>query len=119
MAVGTYDELLGPKGDNLTPHHVPSAKHMEVRHNVPKGEGIAINMEHPHPGVGGRHRETFTYGNTADVDISSRDALAAGVRDLRRIYQRHDLYDLSLTEQLQMLIRANKEKFVEAFQWIR
>lgn len=55
--VGTYDELLnaGTKGDNITPHNIPSAKLMQ-QYGVSKGDGISINMEMPSPGVGGRHR---------------------------------------------------------------
>ena len=115
--VGTYDDLLnaGTKGDNITPHHIPSAKLME-RYGVSKGDGIAMNMEMPSPGVGGRHRQTFTYGNSADVDMLPRDALAAGIRDARNIYQQDGLYDAYIRQRLQEMIRQNKTTYPEIFQ---
>jgi filamentous hemagglutinin len=72
-------------------------------------------MEHPYPGAGGRHRETFTYGTTADVGMSARDALAAGVRDARRIYQNQGLYWPYIGTALQELIRQNKSTFPQVF----
>ena len=115
--VGTYDDLIaaGRKGDNITPHHIPSAKHM-AQHGVARGDGIAINMEHPVPGVGGRHRATFTYGTSADVNMSPRDALAAGVRDARRIFQSDGVYSPEVRAQLQQLIRLNKTAYPAVFQ---
>lgn len=114
--VGTYEDLIaaGTKGDNLTPHHIPSALHMENL-GIERGEGVAINMEHPVPGIGGRHRQTFTYGTDADVNMSSRDALAAGVRDVRAIYQQAGLYSPTLRAQLQTLIRENQALHPEVF----
>jgi hypothetical protein len=107
-------QAAGTKGDNITPHHIPSANHM-AQHGVSKREGISINMEQPSPGVGGRHRQTFTYGTKADVDMSSRDALATGVRDARRIYQQDGLYDAYIRRQLQELIRQNQTSHPEIF----
>lgn len=108
-AVGTYDDLIkaGSKGDNITPHHIPSANHM-ARNGVAKGDGIAINMEHPHPGVGGRHRDTFTYGTQADLNLTPRQALGAGISDARRIYMQDGLYSPQIRQQLQELIRQNR-----------
>jgi len=114
--VASYGALInaGSVGDNITPHHIPSAKHM-AEHDVPRDEGIAINMEQPHPGVGGRHRETFTYGNTADSNMPPRKALAEGVWDARQIYKKDGLYDGFIRDQLQDLIKQNKVKFPEIF----
>jgi hypothetical protein len=114
--VGTYDELInaGIKGDNVTPHHIPSAKHMG-QYGIAKGDGIAINMEMPSPGTGGRHRDTFTYGTGADVEMSSRDALAAGIRDVRSIYQRDGLYDAYIRQKLQEQVRQNKTAYPDIF----
>ena len=108
-AVGTYDDLIaeGTKGDNITPHHIPSANHM-AQHGVSKGDGIAINMEQPFQGAGGRHRQTFTYGNRADASLSARDALGRGVQDTRRIYQQDGLYTPQIRRALQELIRQNR-----------
>ena len=108
--VGTYRDLVnaGTKGDDITPHHIPSANHMK-QHGVSKGDGISINMEHSHPGSGGRHRETFTYGTRADDALSPRDALARGVLDTKRIYEAHGLYGPEIRRALQELILRNKE----------
>jgi hypothetical protein len=86
------------------------------RYGVSKGDGIAMNMEMPSPGVGGRHRQTFTYGNSADVDMLPRDALAAGIRDARNIYQQDGLYDAYIRQRLQEMIRQNKTTYPEIFQ---
>jgi hypothetical protein len=114
--VGTYDELIaaGSKGDNITPHHIPSANRM-AQSGVGKGDGIAINMEQPFPGEGGRHRATFTYGTKADMGMSPRDALAAGVWDARRIYMRDGLYGPEIRSSLQDLIKQNKVTFPNIF----
>lgn len=72
-------------------------------------------MEQPYPGVGGRHRETFTYGTAADVTMSSRDALAAGVLDARAIYKRDGLYDSYIRQQLRDVILQNKQSFPSIF----
>lgn len=72
-------------------------------------------MEQPYPGVGGRHRETFTYGAAADVTMSSRDALAAGVWDARAIYKRDGLYDSYIRQQLRDVILQNKQSFPSIF----
>ncbi len=114
--VGTYDELIaaGTRGDNLTPHHIPSNNRM-AQEGVSKGDGLAINMEHPFPGAGGRHRETFTYGTQADAGMTARDALATGIRDVRSIYQEHGLYDGFIRGGLQDLIERSKTDFPEIF----
>jgi RHS repeat-associated protein len=109
-AVGTYGDLIdqGSKFDDITPHHIPSAKHMEVKYGVKRDDGIAINMEQPNKGGGGRHRRTWTYGNSADVKMSTRDATAAGVRDLRKIYMNDGLYGPYMRKQLLELIKQLK-----------
>ena len=109
-AVGTFDELIaaGTKGNNITPHHIPSANHMR-QHGVSRGRGIAINMEQPVPGSGGRHRQTFTYGTRADEALSPRDALGRGVRDAKRIYESEGLYGPDIRSALQELIRRNRD----------
>jgi hypothetical protein len=110
VQVGTYDDLIaaGSKGDNITPHHIPSARHME-QHGVSKGDGISINMEQPSPGKAGRHRRTFTYGTQADVNLSPRDALGRGVWDVRRIYQEDGLYGPNIRRSLQNHILQSKQ----------
>ena len=111
-AVGTFDDLImaGTKGDNLTPHHIPSANRMAME-GVSKGDGIATNMEQPFPGVGGRHRATFTYGTQADINMTARDALAAGIWDARKIYKADGLYTSPVRAALQQMIEENKTTF--------
>lgn len=113
--VATYSELVaaGSKGDNITPHHIPSANFMS-QYGAAKSDGIALNMEQPFPGLGGRHRETFTYGTTADLAMAPRDALAAGIRDARQIYQRDGLYP-EIRPQLQEVVRQNLMKYPNLF----
>jgi hypothetical protein len=108
-AVGTYDELIaaGSKGDNITPHHIPSANYME-QYGVSKGDGISINMEQPFPGAGGRHRLTFTYGTQADIGLTPRQALGQGIWDTRQIYQQDGLYGPQIRSALQDVIQQNR-----------
>jgi len=87
------------------PEH--SANRMALS-GVSKGDGIAINMEQPVPSVGGRHRATFTYGTQADINMTPRDALAAGIWDERAIYRADGLYTPQIRSSLQELIWMNK-----------
>jgi hypothetical protein len=47
--------------------------------------------------------------------MSPRDALAAGVRDARKIYQRDGLYGPQVRGALQDVIKQNKQTFPEIF----
>jgi toxin YxiD len=64
LDVGTYKDLrqAGTPGDNITPHHIPSAEHMK-KQGVKHTDGITINMEHKYPSNKGRHPDTFTFGS--------------------------------------------------------
>ncbi|WP_228055952.1 hypothetical protein [Lusitaniella coriacea] len=109
--VGCYSDLLktGRRGDNLTPHHVPSNGFMIAK--VPeyrRGMGIAIMMEHPVPGQGGRHRQTLSYGHPPDLNLSPRQAIAREVKDVRNIYCRQGLYTPQLRQSLQQIIELNR-----------
>lgn len=114
--VSTYGELsrAGKRGDNLTPHHIPSAEYMQAR-GVPYERGVAINVEHPGYGAG-RHRLTRTYGwrniTLASAAETPRQALARDVWDLRRIYatQGHEI-----RQPLQALIEKNKTLYPHLF----
>ena len=112
--VGTYKSLkdAGHKGDNVTPHHIPSNKNM-AQNGVKKNDGVSINMEQPQSG--GRHRETFTYGSQADSKMSSRDALAAGIKDAKAIYKQHGLYNSKIKSALRQVIQMNKDKYPHLF----
>ncbi|NOG28837.1 hypothetical protein HL291_14535 [Lysinibacillus fusiformis] len=85
-------------------------------------------LEHPHPGQGGRHRRTFTYGlnqrtRPEDFDLymslKPRDALAFDVNDLRRILKEDGLYSKENKEKLKEYIdyyEEYKHKNVKIFE---
>lgn len=85
----TYGKVPQLDGDDLTPHHMPSNQYMKTKFDVEMRESYAMNLEQPFPGVGGRHRRTFTYGlsaNTRPRDyelydaLKPRDAMAFDIR---------------------------------------
>ncbi len=118
-AVGRYGDLLklGRRGDNLTPHHVPSNAYMVARASgYTRNLGIAIMMEHPIPGAGGRHRQTLSYGQSPDLSLQPRQVLAREVQDLRSLYQRQGVYTEGMKRSLQSLVRLNKSAWVGVFE---
>ncbi|USO01890.1 MAG: hypothetical protein H6849_00825 [Alphaproteobacteria bacterium] len=72
-------------------------------------------MEQPHPGIGGRHRRTHTYGRSPHTSITPRQALARDIVDLRRIYMEDGAYTAGIQRSLLDLIRRNREAFPEVF----
>ncbi len=120
--IGTYNDLIkaGKRGDNLTPHHMPSAEYM-LKKGVARSDGLCMNMEMPVPGSGGRHRLTDTYGsNMTDAEkafyysLSPRDALAYDIKNLRKIYQNDGLYEEirpKLIQYIKTVIATNPELF--------
>lgn len=78
--------------------------------------GIAIMMEHPIPGVGGRHRQTLSYGQPPDLSLFPRQALAREVRDLRAIYRRQGIYTAKIRRSLQEIIQMNRSAWVGVFE---
>ena len=132
--IGTYRDLLdaGEVGDNITPHHMPSAEYIS-QYGVSKKDGLCMNMEMPSPGTGGRHRLTDTYGrNMTDAEkayyysLSPRDALAYDIANMRQIYQSQGLYS-EIRPKLQEYIKKYMELMPELFdkqkrrikQWIK
>ena len=120
--VGTYQELIdaGTRGDNITPHHMPSAKYMKTKAEVHKNDGVSMNMEHPHPGKGGRHRQTETYGMTGlkledYLNLEPRDALARDIIDVRNIYIKEGLYTPEIRLGLIEVIKLNERKYPNIF----
>jgi hypothetical protein len=116
LRVSTYGELsrAGKRGDNLTPHHIPSAEYMQAR-GVAYERGVAINVEHPGYGAG-RHRLTRTYGwrniTQARAPETPRQALARDVWDLRRIYATQGHH---LRQPLREVIEKNKVLYPDLF----
>ncbi|WP_198529586.1 hypothetical protein [Flavobacterium sp. Leaf82] len=99
--VGTYKELIkkGKIGDNITPHHMPSAEYLNRNTKIKYNDGISMNMEQPSPGTGGRHRKTSTFNNNMTAaekkvyfEKNPREALAHDIKDAKRIYKEDGLY---------------------------
>ncbi|MEK4406211.1 hypothetical protein MKZ26_17795 [Sporosarcina sp. FSL K6-6792] len=121
--VGTYEELIdeGTRGDNITPHHMPSAKYLKTKAEVQKNDGVSMNMEQPHPGKGGRHRQTETYGITGKkledyLILEPRDALARDIIDAKNIYIKEGLYTPEIRSGLLEIINLNKTKYPNIFE---
>ena len=117
--VGRYGELLklGRRGDNLTPHHLPANAYMVAK--IPgyvRNQGIAIMMEHPTPGAGGRHRQTLSYGKSPDLSLPPRQVIARETQDLRSIYQRQGVYTKGIRHNLQSLVPLNKSAWIGVFE---
>jgi hypothetical protein len=117
--VGRYGELLklGRRGDNLTPHHVPSNAYMAAKvSGYTRNMGIAIMMEHPIPGAGGRHRQTLSYGKSPDLSLLPRQVLAKEIGDLQSLYQRQGVYTETIRHGLQLIIQMNKSAWASVFE---
>jgi hypothetical protein len=78
--------------------------------------GIAIMMEHPVPGEGGRHRQTLSYGQAPDLSLLPRQVLAREIQDLRSLYQREGIYTETIRQGLQAIIRLNQSAWVGVFE---
>jgi len=116
--VGRYGDLLklGRRGDNLTPHHVPSNAYMAAKvSGYTRDLGIAIMMEHPIPGAGGRHRQTLSYGQSPDLGLQPRQVLAREIQDLRSLYQHQGVYTEGIKRSLQSLVHLNQSAWVGVF----
>ncbi|MUG97871.1 hypothetical protein F7734_38410 [Scytonema sp. UIC 10036] len=72
-------------------------------------------MEHLYPGMGGRHRQTLSYGQSPNLSLSPRQALAREVWDVRSIYRSQKLYNLEIKRSLQQVIRQNKLRWQGIF----
>jgi len=114
--VGTYGELIarGEKWDNLTPDHIPSAAYMKKHFGVSKKDGVAMNMEHPHPGTGGRHRQSRTYGKPA-TDNPLKTEIYLDVSNRIDIYKKERLYGSKVRKGLLNVIEENRKRFPEEF----
>jgi filamentous hemagglutinin len=117
--VGTFGELddptglVGRKGDNLTPHHIPNHAYMDAQHipGYTRDEGISIMMDQRSPGRGGRHRQTSSYGTQPDLTRTPRQTLAHEIWDARKIYKQDGLYTPEIRQGLLEVIRLNKNKW--------
>jgi hypothetical protein len=78
--------------------------------------GIAMMMEHPVPGAGGRHRQTLSYGQSPDLTLLPRNVLARETKDLRLIYQRQRLYGAKIRKGLQQIVQMNRGTWTDVFE---
>lgn len=110
---GKYGKLPNVTGDNITGHHMPSNKYMQDEFGIKTKDSYAMFLEHPHPGQGGRHRRTFTYGLskatrpedfTLYKSLMPRDGLAFDINDLRRILKEDGLYNKATKKRIQEYI---------------
>mgnify|MGYP007039427980 CR=1 FL=1 len=115
---GKFGRLPNVKGDDITGHHMPSNKYMQEEFEIKTKDSYAMFLEHPHPGQGGRHRRTFTYGlsqRTRSEDfnlymsLKPRDSLAFDINDLRRIMKEDGLYNKENKEKLKEYIDYYKK----------
>ncbi len=98
---------------------MPSAAKMKQA-GIKRSDGVSMNMEQPHPGVGGRHRETYTYGLSGNkleeyLNLSYRDALTHDILDAKRIYMKQGVYTPEIRAGLLNAIRKNRELYPELF----
>ncbi|MMZ53940.1 Phage late control gene D protein (GPD) [compost metagenome] len=110
---GKYGKLPNVTGDNITGHHMPSNKYMQDEFGIKTKDSYSMFLEHPHPGQGGRHRRTFTYGLskatrpgdfTLYKSLMQRDGLAFDINDLRRILKEDGLYNKATRKRIQEYI---------------
>lgn len=73
-------------------------------------------IEHPIPGAGGRHRQTLSYGQSPDLNLQPRQALAREIWDLRSLYQRQGVYTMGIRRSLQLLVHLNQLAWVGVFE---
>ena len=114
---GLFRDLdkIGKKGDNLTPDHMPQSAYMKS-HGVSHRDGVAMMIEHPVPGVGGRYRMTRTYGKQPDLSAAPRQELARDIADRRIIYRKQGEYTPDIHQGLKEVIQKNKDTYPNLFQ---
>ncbi|MBY0273475.1 MAG: hypothetical protein K2X02_08760 [Alphaproteobacteria bacterium] len=114
--MGTFSDLdkLSVKGDNLASHHIPNDNYMKAK-GIPREEGIAIKVEEPHPGRGGRHREIHKKLQKQDPKLEPRKALADAVRRVHNVYKNDGLNN-EILPSLKKVIKQSKEKHPHLFQ---
>ncbi len=116
LEMGEFGGLTNDVGDDITGHHMPSAEYMEQRFGISRDDSLALNLEQPTPGVGGRHRRTESYGRRPFLDEAPRDALARDIADVRRILQEDGVYGAEARGRLQAYIAMSKQRFPQLFE---
>jgi len=101
----------------LTPHHIPSNAYMIAKvYRYTRDMGVAMMMEHPIPGKGGRHRQTLSYGQSPNLSLSPRQTLAREINDLRSIYQKQGIYTTDIRRSLREIIIMNRLTWNKVFE---
>jgi hypothetical protein len=116
--VGSFGQLrknFEVPGDNLSAHHIPNDQYMRAK-GINRNAGVAIMIEDPNPGVGGRHREIHKQLKRQDLGLAPRDALAQGIWRAREVYKQDRVYTSEIREALQTVVQQNKEQHPTLFQ---
>ncbi|NFL87633.1 RHS repeat-associated core domain-containing protein [Clostridium botulinum] len=100
LTYGPHGKHIQKTDDNLTGHHMPSQQFMGDKCKVEFDDAYSLNLEQIFPGIGGRHRRTFTYGVKGTSrkyqlysKLTPRDAIAFDMYDARRILKEDGLYN--------------------------
>ena len=112
--MGPFGKITQIKGDELTPHHMPSAEFMVQRHGVHPNRSLAMNLEAPK--TGGRHTRTESFGRKPFLDETPRTALARDLWDVRRILRQDRVYGPQARQAFREFIELSKRSFPELFE---
>lgn len=114
--VGNYRELkkLENRFSDTAAHHIPNDQYMKTR-GISRNDGIAMRVEHPTPGTGGRHREIHKSMIRQDPALDPRQALAQSIERARSVYKADGVYTRDIRDSLQTVIEENKSTFPELF----
>lgn len=85
------------------------------KYDIDPKDGIAIMMEQPTPGIGGRHRLTRTYGRSPNFNSTPRNELARDIIDMKRIYEQDGVYNLDINSSFQKIIHEWKHMRSDLF----
>ncbi|MBS2032946.1 MAG: hypothetical protein JST54_34055, partial [Deltaproteobacteria bacterium] len=113
LDMGRFGDIPQVPGDNITPHHMPSAEYMKQKAGIDPQQSLAMNVEAPR--VGGRHARTESFARKPFLDETFRDALARDVAEQRRLYRQDGLYTPVVRDALQKYISKSIETFPELF----
>jgi hypothetical protein len=62
------------------------------------------------------HRQTISYGQSPNLSLLPREALAREISDARAIYRRQGLYTPQIRRSLQQVIQSNKLAWLGVFE---
>ena len=137
LTVGDYGDLkkiynAGTKGNGLTAHHIPSDAYMKklveggtlrpTEYNTDDGICVVVESVADVTNKIKRHNRTKTFwSNMSKVEkdtyfaLDPRKALEFDINDLRNIYKNDGVYDVSVENALQDLIKKTKMKYKPIF----